>query len=123
MPEHIQLPKTIGLAGIKFVQAYIDDQVALLCGSRTDYHGKILEASLTEQGVPFDTRINSDRVHIPLAQGERYRAVGMGIIDKMGDDYHFWDRSDDYDLEPDADHLAKCQELVGDGINLKLGWD
>lgn len=100
----------------KVVQIIIKNQPYLRFGkdsfAMNERHFNVLEEILRISGISYETKEVGDLV-IPREEGEDYEAVGMGLCllgreEKFGD---FFDRSIDYYLSIDADHLAAIQKL------------
>ncbi|MBI3413187.1 MAG: hypothetical protein HY051_03850 [Candidatus Aenigmarchaeota archaeon] len=102
----------------KVVQLYVDDEPYLRFGSADSIHGHILADCLDKLKVPYHTMPNQDGDEIPIAEGERYRASGMGygIVLPELTEVSFLGNSADYQIGIDADHLQKIREISPDWV-------
>lgn len=105
--EDIQLPNEPS----KVVQLYIDKRPILRVGNKSLKHKTILENTLNEFNIPFDTFEQGDNVLLELT-GERYRVVGMGTYVRIRDIVRLNGHSFDYGIKVNKAHTEEMQKLI-----------
>ena len=120
--DHVQLPDEGNMR--KIVQLYLDGSPIIRYGQyKKQPHREILMNALRE----FDIEPEIVDIHgrmLPAPEGERYKAVGMGIVNLRDNVAEFFAESGQYGLQINPSHLQECQPLVS-GIELVFedyGW-
>jgi hypothetical protein len=78
----------------KFIQIKIGEQEYIRVGHSN--HRDILEGTLNEFGLKFNTRKNKESIDIPLESGDNYDLIGAGKIRFYGEKLNFYNASGDY---------------------------
>ena len=78
----------------KFIQIKIYEEEYIRAGHLS--HGVILEKTLNEFGLKFDTIKNKAGVDVHLQSGDNYNLIGAGNIKLFGDKLNFYGSSKDY---------------------------
>jgi len=118
--EHIIIGKGESIGEdecLKFVQLYIDEEPVLIADTiPSSRHSTLLDRILTEHEIDFETEKISSKKSIPCIKGDRYKAVGMGLMYLDEDIYRVPenDTSVDYKLGPNQKHFNDLKEYAQD---------
>jgi hypothetical protein len=96
----------------KFIQIKINEEEYIRVGHLQ--HGIILEKTLDEFGMKFDTRENREGIYIPLERGDNYNLIGAGKIRFYGEKLNFYDKSSDYFNYVKGTNEENLEKIFGD---------
>lgn len=109
----VNLPDSTGR--YRVVQLMVDGEPYLRFGKANADHAEILSEFLSEAGIGHETT-ERGRKTIPVAQGERYEAVGMGdaSVYALYRAISLSGKSPDYEIEINPKHLEAMRSLLDD---------
>ena len=112
--------KTPNYGAEKFVQVYIDGEAYFSC---SEYFHKIILKKILDS-FSINPELIKDEVGdiMPAPIGDRYSAVGMGMIKEGENDkeYFLSGKSEDYVLTPNQKHLNDLEKYIPEGIKFKI---
>mgnify|MGYP001578515048 CR=1 FL=1 len=97
----------------KFVQVYVRGEPFIRFEMGL-YHADLLGLILKSEGIEFKTQLNrdeDDRIPTPKGEdaGNEYELVGAGKFTRVGDKITMFDKSFDYRITPNREHLERVK--------------
>ena len=94
----------------RFIQISINNEPYIRVGEL--YHRKLLEKTLEEFSIEYDTIANNSKKIIPAPKGKNYELVGAGRIKAEGNSFNLYERSSEYGLVTDRMALVELSKKV-----------
>lgn len=94
----------------RFIQISINNEPYIRVGEL--YHRKILEKTLEEFSLEYDTIVSNSKNKVPAPKGKNYELVGAGRIKVEGNSFNLYEKSSEYGLVTDRMALVELSKDV-----------